>query len=351
MTAFNATKQMERLDNSERSSWIDLSRVIAILGVIFIHSSGPFFYQIQSISKFEWLSVNFIESATRCSVPIFMMISGALLLKESGYCFSIKTIYKRIMRVFVPLVIWSILFLYYTSYYTGEKINPTQILIKPAMYHLWFIYAIIGVYLTLPILQSIFSTMLKSNQFTIYFFCLWLIYTSMPIYINLPLAKLLQLNELFGYGGYFLLGGVIKSKSKNHNPKNPVLISIYIISVLITFLITTYLSFKTNSGNETAYQYFSINVFASSISMFFILSRIDLGISVGKIFEWLSDKCFLIFFMHPIVLERVVNAIKSISPLIPLSILILLSTVITFVICIVISHIIRMIPSSRKFFG
>ncbi len=43
MTAFNATKQMERLDNSERSSWIDLSRVIAILGVIFIHSSGPFF--------------------------------------------------------------------------------------------------------------------------------------------------------------------------------------------------------------------------------------------------------------------------------------------------------------------
>ena len=60
--------------------WMDICRLIAIFGVILIHISAPVFYDYRTISIDSFLIGNGIDSLARVSVPLFIMLSGALLL-------------------------------------------------------------------------------------------------------------------------------------------------------------------------------------------------------------------------------------------------------------------------------
>lgn len=57
---------------------MDLLKALAITGVILIHvSAGGYSHPVGS---FDWLSALFWGSVSRASVPIFLMVTGALML-------------------------------------------------------------------------------------------------------------------------------------------------------------------------------------------------------------------------------------------------------------------------------
>lgn len=65
---------------TERKNYLDVLRVIAIAAVIMIHVSASFvnFYN----SSLDFALGNIFDSISRLAVPIFLMISGALMLNE-----------------------------------------------------------------------------------------------------------------------------------------------------------------------------------------------------------------------------------------------------------------------------
>ena len=68
--------------NQERPSifYIDFLRFIAVFAVIAIHVLGPFRFLYGDIPNSDWLAASGINSVTRWAVPVFIMITGALLL-------------------------------------------------------------------------------------------------------------------------------------------------------------------------------------------------------------------------------------------------------------------------------
>jgi surface polysaccharide O-acyltransferase-like enzyme len=111
----NFTSQGNQLD--KRASWADLCRVVAIFGVVLIHACGAAaLYQYGKIPQMDWLSANFLDSLVRCSVPLFVMLSGALLLKPGETPVTIRQIARRVNKVLFPLLTWNVAYLLYVSY-------------------------------------------------------------------------------------------------------------------------------------------------------------------------------------------------------------------------------------------
>ena len=61
---------------------ISFLRVLATFSVIVIHVSGPLVVKFGDISLFDWHVANFFDSISRYAIPMFFIISGALLLDK-----------------------------------------------------------------------------------------------------------------------------------------------------------------------------------------------------------------------------------------------------------------------------
>jgi surface polysaccharide O-acyltransferase-like enzyme len=101
------------------------------------------------------------------------MVSGYLLLrKEEPYGDFFR---KRALKVFVPFLVWSVIYLLWK----GEGFNQPfsikivvsyilKIVRGPRENHLWFFYALIGLYLFTPILRVFVA---KASLCNLYYFC------------------------------------------------------------------------------------------------------------------------------------------------------------------------------------
>ncbi|MDE5945110.1 MAG: acyltransferase family protein [Rikenella sp.] len=137
--------------------WLDLLRVAACLMVVFSHS-GDFFVARFDEDRTAFLSGVLWGSALRACVPLFVMISGVLLLPvrmETGAFYR-----RRLGRILWPLAVWSILTpLFYWAYGHAEgehalyDIASFPINFNYATTPLWYLYMLAGLYLILPIVS------------------------------------------------------------------------------------------------------------------------------------------------------------------------------------------------------
>ena len=65
----------------KRLVYMDWLRVLATIAVVTIHVSAGYVSVLDANNASRWMAGNLFESISRASVPIFVMISGALLLK------------------------------------------------------------------------------------------------------------------------------------------------------------------------------------------------------------------------------------------------------------------------------
>ena len=94
-----------------RVVWLDVVRFVAMFTVVCCHCADPFnFYSGEPSAELE--QIKFWGAAygafLRPCVPLFVMITGALLLPVRG---ETSVFYKkRISRVFWPFLLWSVLY-------------------------------------------------------------------------------------------------------------------------------------------------------------------------------------------------------------------------------------------------
>ena len=223
--------------------WADLLRLIAIVMVISIHCSDPFNVSPEARSNPEYnLWGSIYGSFLRPCVPLFVMLTGMLLLpvkQEIG-----KFYHKRMLRVIIPFVIWSLLynlFPWFTGIlglnssvlsvmfpYAGE--NPSQsfgsclhnILMIPFNFNtytvpLWYIYMLIGLYLYLPFF-SVWVKQATKKQVKI-FLSIWVLTLFLPYcqeFITSNIGGVCAWNDFgilyyfSGFSGYLFLGHYLK---------------------------------------------------------------------------------------------------------------------------------------------
>ncbi|AVR98407.1 acyltransferase [Pseudoduganella armeniaca] len=148
-------------------SALDGMRFIALVFVTIIHVAAKGFGQLGH----HWWAVNAYESVSRVAVPLFFMISGALLLPRQQ---TIGAIGKRLWRIAVPLLGWSVLYLCWFRY-TGDMRGDwlKRIVHGPVVAHLWYLYALAGAYLFLPVMAGFYqATAVRVQVFTLVFWFL-----------------------------------------------------------------------------------------------------------------------------------------------------------------------------------
>ncbi|HIX63857.1 MAG TPA: acyltransferase family protein [Candidatus Mediterraneibacter colneyensis] len=134
----------------EKNYNLELVRMVSFLLVIAIHVSNYFCRDFGEITKGEYLFSLVIDTAARVSVPCFFMISGALLLGREE---PLRKHGKRLVRFLTALIVWSLVYYLWNTFYMGSSYDLREILYVPAEAHLWYLYAMIPIYLVLPFFQ------------------------------------------------------------------------------------------------------------------------------------------------------------------------------------------------------
>ncbi|BAN97586.1 acyltransferase 3 [Plautia stali symbiont] len=134
---------------SQKICWIDNLRAVACLMVIVIHTTTWYITGPMAVTGPGWDVANLLNSASRVCVPLFFMISGYLFFGERS------AQGRHLLRIVLCLLFYSAVALAYITWLTpiSEGRSLLKLLQKPVFYHLWFFFAIIGIYLLSPLIQ------------------------------------------------------------------------------------------------------------------------------------------------------------------------------------------------------
>lgn len=304
------------MKNNNKFLNIDVIRVISMFCVIFLHcASNRLRVDMDSTG---WDIVNVLTAFATCGVPMFFMISGALILNSKNTLNIEYTLKKRILRLFIPMVLWSIIAIIVGLYAdkdlaltAGNFYNKAvHFFNKPVAVHLWFMYYLIPMYLISPALKA-FVDNAKENVVK-YILILWLLHI-----ISLTLGGILEgdnqkiivsvsfinnIGFISGYLGYFLLGWYI------FNSKIEIsfwwLLLIAIMSIIFISVGTKAVTNHNEFYTETYKSYRSIFVVILSSSVFMLLCKIKTVPNfLGSIIALISSVSYGVYLSHNVIIE------------------------------------------------
>ena len=153
--------------------YMEYLRVLCAFMVIMIHVSGADWFRIE-IGSPEWIIQTFFNVASRFSVCVFCMISGALFLKPDREV-TVKDIFgKYIRRVMICLIAWTVIYAAFYTFLERGDVNYFILRLIKIPNHLWYLMMMVGLYLALPVLKVI----TKDRRITLYMIWLLLIYAA-----------------------------------------------------------------------------------------------------------------------------------------------------------------------------
>lgn len=150
---------------------ISILRIMATLAVIFLHTNNTILnntqnYQLSSENKFL-MSVNI--SIMNWAVPMFLIITGALLLnKEIQMNLMVS---KYIKRIVIALFLFGIPYAIMELYMDTRQLSADMIIKSIVKVvegnswgHLWYLYALIGIYIILPFIKIVLNNTDKNTH-------------------------------------------------------------------------------------------------------------------------------------------------------------------------------------------
>ena len=315
--------------------WLDVLRLIAILLVIAVHCTDPFNASPESRADPEfnfWGSV--YGSALRACVPLFVMMTGFLLLPVKQ---TMPAFYrKRIPRVFFPFLIWSVLFdlapwfiqavggsaELVTRFFPWEP-NPSAsfgdalqtIAMIPLTFTvyatpMWYIYALIGLYLYLPIFSAWVER--ASRREKRFFLLLWFVSLFIPYlteFVSRYHFGTCSWNAFgtfyyfAGFNGYLLLGHYLgKGNDWSVGKTLSVAVPLFLVGYFVTLVGFRHMTSDPNvseEGMELFFTYCSPNVALMAIAVFLLVQKVNVtSLSIRRALANLTRCGFGLYCVH-----------------------------------------------------
>lgn len=339
----------------ERTLYFDLLRIIATLAVIGIHANSKSWYN-NDVSTIDWNINNVFASITRCAVPIFCMISGALFL-DVDKKIEIKSLYrKNILRICTAFLFWSPVYAILMAFIENSW-NIVDIIknIINGHYHMWFLFMIVGFYAMVPIIRKI----VEDKNIAKYFITLSVVITFviLPILsfwgfsLGIEILDKFYFNMVLGYTPYFVIGYYLHKFDVSKFIQR----LIYILGGLafvFTTIATAVLSNRSGMPNEVLYQLLSLNILLESIAVFlmgkYVLSKIQFSPKALKFINILSRDTFGIYLSHVVFIEILYKLGLKTNAITPL-LLVPLVIISVFIVSSAFSHLLNSIPIIKKY--
>ncbi len=139
---------------------MDLLRIAAILAVVVIHA-------ISSATRASgtgwhsswWWAANLLNSACLWCVPVFVMVSGALLLDPTRRIAGGEFLKRRALRIGIPLAFWIAVYLIFQRQFYGVDLTTGSAVKAVASgdpyLQLYFLFIVAGLTVLTPVLRKL----------------------------------------------------------------------------------------------------------------------------------------------------------------------------------------------------
>ena len=373
-------------ETNQRVVWLDVVRFFAMFMVVCCHSADPFNFYVgeepANIGEIQFWGAAW-GSFLRPCVPLFVMITGALLLpvrQESSVFYK-----RRIGRVFWPFLLWSILYnlfpwaLGLLGYapdfilnffpYSGEAATAQSLSssaghiariatnFSPLDVHMWYIYLLIGLYLYLPVFSAWVEKASRKAQ--AYFLLAWGVTTLLPYYkeyVDPYLWGTCSWNEFgmlyyfAGFNGYLLLGHYLSktdwSLSKTLGLGLPMLAAGFFVT-FFGFRHTTSLPDCTPELLELFFTYNSLNVVLMTTACFMLFKKITVtNPLVQALLKNLTACGFGVYMVHFFFTGPCINLMRLLD--VPVCVQIPLGAVVAFSVSWTLVYVLRLLFGSKS---
>lgn len=288
----------------ERDYKIEGLRVIACILVICIHVSNVYSRAFAEISRDSYFCSLITNGISRIAVPIFFMISGYFLLAEP---LLLRKSVKRFLHVLFTLAAWSLFYYEWNIFYMKEGYNFRLIFDEPVKKHLWFLYAILGMYLTLPFFQCMLKNM--SRKLMEYFVVLWFFFLTFNYVLALFRMDFTYEVPLVGtscYLGYFIMGYILR-QFQGRIPLKAYQCILYSGIAFCTIIGITYCySCQDGEHVEVFFQYRNVLLAMASVLIFTAVMqspRKEFSARTKSIIHLISKHSFTIYLAHIALLD------------------------------------------------
>lgn len=298
----------------------DVARVLGTIAVVVGHVCD-IVQQMPTISfnaPFHFNVCNFFNSASRWAVPVYIMLSGSLLLDPARAEPAQKFYKKRLARLGVPIVFWTAFFMAFTVWlqtranpmHTGVNIWRELLMGKPYA-HLHFIFRIAGLYAFTPMFRVFLQHAPRRVVELAVVLCLALS-SANSVFDGFMGNEESMFIRFVPFIGYYLAGYLLRDKKLSKRS----LLGCWMLAFACIFLLA--------GGTTLMVDYFGEKLYPSPgylLYDFVSPVRIALGISVWLIFvntfderwlhtglskfisRWLAPATLGIYLVHPLFRE------------------------------------------------
>lgn len=342
-------------EKRENIGWIDCMRVLACFLVVFSHCCDAFVAQFNNDYP-TFLQGCALGSLVRPCVPLFVMMSGVLLLPVRG---TMNEFYsKRLKRLLVPLLFWSLVLPLAFYAYLNFAPASNSPLVDMSLFTwdmtlrklytfvfnfnydttpLWYLYMLIGLYLVMPILSAWLKGATQKEVKT--FLYLWGASLLVPyikilapslgyigVFGNMNILGVCDWNAygtfyyVSGFVGYLVLAYYLVKYPLQWSWKKIAAICtpMFVVGFAITF--GGYVAMQDFFPGNYAYLeimwlFSGINVFLMTFAVFVVVQKLD--VSSSPVLSKMASMTFGIYLCHFVIVQMGYDLFEVLLPGVP----------------------------------
>lgn len=301
---------------SSRASNMELLRILSFLMVICIHVAGVgLSLNAMPMDSLNWHFSNLANSMSRASVLCFVLITGYFMSSNEG------GILKSLKKIGYPFVIYGVVI--YSSYL--YKIPEAVPSLKGAVqsfltsgtiyYHFWYVYVYLGLVLLSPFINIALSRLSK-EQMRVLLITLYAITSILPSINQFAqgywVPDALLSNRLLLFITLYIQGAYLKRYEVYIT--RGVSLFFYLMSSCLTAALTYLYSSSASTFVSTFYDYSSVFVVFSAVSLFIFFMKWEIPYS--RVINGISSKTYGGYLVHTLGITFIQNIFSPISPFI-----------------------------------
>lgn len=302
--------EKEILKNKVKINWLDLLKVIAVFMVIVAHANDCIILNQDGNFNFEWGT--YIGSLYRFSVPLFVMISGVLLLPTK--LSTIEFYKKRLWRILPALLFWGVAYVLFDGLVLNHKswskmfmdMARLPLSFGDASPHLWYLYMLVGLYLIIPIISPWVVKATKRELeavLAVFIFSTFIPYLQFLTGLAFGVCDWNEFHSFYylsGFIGYLLMGYYLYTylPAWSTLTKRCTGALLFLTGYGITYYLTISVPFSI-TNIEMVWYYCSPNVLLEAVGIFLLFEGLALkeGVFVA-IVQGIAKYSFGIFLIH-----------------------------------------------------
>lgn len=297
----------------ERENNFDLLRIISTIAVILIHVNYMFFqyhWMNPDMGDAYYVVESIVNIITRFSVPCFVLLSGAFILRNKKNR-DFRSFYRKAAyKIFLPLV-GVILFLLaldevYAALGSHKFLSPFKGILTGSFFNLWYMYMLGGLYFLAPAIIRLKECLsLRQYHLVTVVMLLWACISQASSHYAIAYSG----GVVAAYISYFMAGDVIHSLPLRKEIRYKIVPAILsVLSIAVAF-VARYFGFSYYLFDAYT-NFFSPAVMIYSLSLFYLFKYV----SISADCSWLSGKTFYIYMFHTLFIVIISKGLRRFLP-------------------------------------